>query len=80
MSDIRNTLDLLTKLEESTVAGGVAPVSATLGTEKRVQESGPEKAPKVGLAFGDWANSKEEPTAKPKKKEFLKPVKTKKAE
>jgi hypothetical protein len=58
MSDIKNTLDLLKKLEESTVAGGVAPVSAPLGiTEKRVQESGPETAPAVkkGLEWGNWS-------------------------
>ena len=70
MSDIRKTLDQLTKLEEN-CAGAVASVSMPLGgTQKRVEESGPEAAPKVkGLGFGAWKNTALTP----------KPVKVKKA-
>jgi hypothetical protein len=81
MSDIKNTLDLLTKLEESTVAGGVAPVSAPLGAQKQVKESGPEAAPKAGrLKWGDWANDDLTPSTKPKSHVRTKQIKTKKGE
>lgn len=69
MSDIKKTLDLLTKLEEN-CAGAVASVSMPLGgTQKRVEESGPESAPKVRMGFKDWENKALTP----------KPVKVKKA-
>lgn len=67
MSDIKKTLDLLTKLEEN-CAGAVASVAMPLGaTRKRVEEAGPEEAPKVKMAFGDWENKALTP----------KPIKTK---
>jgi hypothetical protein len=56
MSDIKKTLDLLTKLEEN-CAGAVASVAMPIGdTQKRIKENGPEEAPKVRMAFGDWEN------------------------
>jgi hypothetical protein len=57
MSDIKKTLDLLTKLEEN-CAGAVASVAMPIGdTQKRIKENGPEEAPKVKMEFGNWKNS-----------------------